>query len=69
MEKHHFHNLIVLDEREEIYLITIHDLLLVSSVNETVETLMFKPHCVNENTPVIDTICEILDSGQRGHQW
>jgi len=65
MEKHHFHNLIVLDEREEIYLVTIHDLLLASSVNETVETLMFKPHCVNENTPVIDAICEILDSGQR----
>ncbi|HIQ32670.1 MAG TPA: CBS domain-containing protein [Methanothermococcus okinawensis] len=65
MEKHHFHNLIVLDEREEIYLVTIHDLLLASSVNETIETLMFKPHCVNENTPVIDAICEILDSGQR----
>ncbi|HIQ38550.1 MAG TPA: CBS domain-containing protein [Methanothermococcus okinawensis] len=65
MEKHHFHNLIVLDEEENIYLVTMHDLLLASSINENVETLMFKPHCVNQNTPVIDAICEIIDSGQR----
>ncbi|HIP15812.1 MAG TPA: CBS domain-containing protein [Methanothermococcus okinawensis] len=65
MEKHHFHNLIVLDEEENIYLVTIHDLLLASSINENVETLMFKPHCVNQNTPVIDAVCEIIDSGQR----
>ncbi len=65
MEKNNFHNLIILDEKNEIYMITIHDLLLASSVNENVESLMFKPHCINQNTPVMDAICEILNSGQR----
>ncbi|HIP17388.1 MAG TPA: CBS domain-containing protein [Methanothermococcus okinawensis] len=64
MEKHHFHNLIVLDN-EDIYLVTMHDLLLASSLNESVETLMFRPHCINQNTPVMDAVCEIIESGQR----
>jgi CBS domain-containing protein len=65
MENHKFHNLIVLDKNNEIYMVTIHDLLLASSVNENVETLMFKPHCIHQNTPVMDAVCEIINSGQR----
>ena len=65
MESHNFHNLIVMDENENIHMITIHDLLLASSLNENVEALMFKPHCIDQNTPVMDAICEIINSGQR----
>ncbi|WP_292460963.1 CBS domain-containing protein [Methanothermococcus sp.] len=64
MENNHFHNLIVIDENE-IYMVTIHDLLLASSLNENVDGLMFKPHCINQNTPVIEGVCEIINSGQR----
>ena len=65
MESHNFHNLIVMDENENIHMITIHDLLLASSLNENVEALMFKPHCIDQNTPVMDAVCEIIGSGQR----
>jgi len=65
MESNNFHNLIVLDENNDIHMVTIHDLLLASSVNENVEALMFKPHCIDQNTPVMDAICEIINSGQR----
>ena len=65
MESHNFHNLIVMDEYENIHMITIHDLLLASSLNENVEALMFKPHCIDQNTPVMDAVCEIIGSGQR----
>ena len=65
MESNNFHNLIVLDENNDIHMVTIHDLLLASSVNENVEALMFKPHCIEQNTPVMDAICEIINSGQR----
>ncbi len=65
MDNNNFHNLVILDENNEIYMVTIHDLLLASSVNETVENLMFKPHCINQNTPVMDAVCEIIESGQR----
>lgn len=65
MDNNNFHNLIILDENNEIYMVTIHDLLLASSVNETVENLMFKPHCITQNTPVMDAVCEIIESGQR----
>ncbi|AEH07424.1 CBS domain-containing protein [Methanothermococcus okinawensis] len=65
MDNNHFHNLVVMDNDENIYMVTIHDLLLASSLNETVESLMFKPHCIDQNTPVMDAVCEILDCGQR----
>jgi len=26
---------------------------------------MFKPHCIDKDTPTIDAICELIDSGQR----
>ena len=65
MESNNFHNLIVLDENNDIHMVTIHDLLLASSVNENVEALMFKPHCIDQNTPVMDAVCEIIGSGQR----
>ena len=65
MESNNFHNLIVLDENNDIHMVTIHDLLLASSVNENVEALMFKPHCIEQNTPVMDAICETIGCGQR----
>ncbi len=65
MDKNDFHNLIILDENKDIYMVTIHDLLTASSINENVETLMFKPHCVREDTPFIEAVSEIMDAGQR----
>ncbi|EHP85977.1 CBS domain-containing protein [Methanotorris formicicus] len=65
MEENHFHNLVVVDERGELYLVTMHDLLLASSVHEHVGELMFKPHCIHKDTPVMDAVCELIESGQR----
>jgi CBS domain-containing protein len=64
MENKRFHNLIV--EREnEIYLVTMYDLLLANSVNQQVEDLMFRPYCVNQTTSVMDATFEMINSGQR----
>ena len=65
MEENHFHNLVVVDEFGGLYLVTMHDLLLASSVHEHVEELMFKPHCIHKDTPVMDAVCELIESGQR----
>ncbi len=64
MEKNNFHNLLVLDG-QEIYQINIQDLLAVSNAESNVDGLMYSPHCVHSDTPTIDAICELVDSGQR----
>lgn len=64
MEKKNFHNLVVLDG-EEIYLVNIQDLLIASNPESYVDGFMFKPHCIHKDTPTIDAICELIDSGQR----
>ncbi|HID20502.1 MAG TPA: CBS domain-containing protein [Methanophagales archaeon] len=64
MEKNNFHNLVVLDS-EEIYLVNIQDLLIASNPESYVDGVMFKPHCIHKDTPTIDAICELMDSGQR----
>lgn len=64
MEKNNFHNLLVLDGKE-IYQINIQDLLVVSNAESNVDGLMYSPHCVHRDTPTIDAICELVDSGQR----
>ncbi len=64
MEKNNFHNLVVLD-RDKIYLVNIQDLLVASNPESNVDGVMFKPHCVYKDTPTIDAICELMDSGQR----
>lgn len=65
MESNKFHNLVVVDENNEIYLVTIHDLLLTTSLNEKVAELMFKPHCIKHDIPVMDAVYQMIDSGQR----
>ena len=68
MEENGFHHLIVVDKKdgkEEYYLISMRDLLLASSTHEEVRSLMYKAHCIHEDTPVLDAVCEMLDSGQR----
>ncbi|MCD6456834.1 MAG: CBS domain-containing protein [Methanophagales archaeon] len=64
MEKNNFHNLLV-RESKEIYQINIQDLLVVSNAESNVDGLMYSPHCVHSDTPTIDAICELVDSGQR----
>lgn len=64
MENNRFHNLIV-EKENEIYLVTMHDLLLANSVHQQVEDLMFKPYCVNQGTSVMDATFEMINSGQR----
>jgi len=64
MEKNNFHNLVVLDS-DKIYLVNIQDLLVASNPESNVDGVMFKPHCIHKDTPTIDAICELLDSGQR----
>jgi CBS domain-containing protein len=64
MEKNKFHNLVVLDGTE-IYMVNIQDLLIASNPESYVDEFMFKPHCIPEDTPCIDAICEMVDSGQR----
>ena len=68
MEQNKFHNLLVLDSdssENEIYMVNIQDLLLASNPDSPVDEFMFKPHCIHRDTPTIDAICELLDSGQR----
>lgn len=64
MEKNNFHSLVVLDSNE-VYLVDIQDLLTVSNSESSVDGVMFKPHCVYQDTPTIDAICALVDSGQR----
>lgn len=64
MEKNHFHNLVVLDS-SGIYLVNIQDLLLASNPDSHVDEFMFKPHAIHQDTPTLDAICELFDSGQR----
>jgi len=64
MEKNNFHNLVVLDS-DKIYLVNIQDLLVASNPESNVDGVMFKPHCIHKDTPTIDAISELLDSGQR----
>ncbi|HJH27281.1 MAG TPA: CBS domain-containing protein [Methanophagales archaeon] len=64
MEKNNFHNLLVLDGKE-INQINIQDLLVVSNAESNVDGLMYSPYCVHIDTPTIDAICGLVDSGQR----
>jgi CBS domain-containing protein len=64
MEKNKFHNLVV-RASEGIYLVNIQDLLLASNSDSHVDEFMFKPHSVRQDTPTIDAISELMDSGQR----
>jgi len=68
MEQNKFHNLIVLDSdssENEIYMVNIQDLLLASNPDSPVDEFMFKPHCIQKDTPTMEALCELLDSGQR----
>ncbi|WP_017981070.1 CBS domain-containing protein [Methanocaldococcus villosus] len=68
MEENGFHHLIVVDEKEgeeEYYLISMRDLLLAHSWEEEVRSLMYKPHYIHQETPVLDAVCEMFESGQR----
>ena len=64
MEKNNFHNLVVLDSGK-IYLVNKQDLLVASNPESNVDGVMFRPHCVHKDTPTINAICELIDSGQR----
>jgi CBS domain-containing protein len=65
MEKNRFHNLVVLDSSAEIYLINIKDLLIASNPESYVDEFMFKPHCIHQDTPTLDAVVELINSGQR----
>ncbi|WP_456472533.1 CBS domain-containing protein [Methanocaldococcus sp.] len=68
MEENNFHHLVVVDKKdgvEEYYLISMRDLLLSHNPEEEVSRLMYKAHCIHEDTPIIDAVCEMIDSGQR----
>ena len=68
MEENNFHHLVVVDKKdgvEEYYLISMRDLLLAHNPEEEVSRLMYKAHCIHEDTPIIDAVCEMIDSGQR----
>ncbi len=64
MEKNRFHNLVVLGS-DALYLVNIQDLLLASNPDSHVDEFMFKPHSIHQDTPTIDAIVELMDSGQR----
>lgn len=64
MEKHNFHNLVVLTS-DDIYLVTIQDLLMASNPESYVNEFMFKPHCIQQDTLIVDAICEMIDCGQQ----
>ena len=64
MEKNKFHNLVV-RANDGIYLVNIQDLLLASNSDSHVDEFMFKPHSIHKDTPTIDAIRELMDSGQR----
>ncbi|WP_423792960.1 CBS domain-containing protein [Methanocaldococcus indicus] len=68
MDENNFHHLIVVDKKdgkEEYYLVSMRDLLLASNPEEEVRTLMYKAHCIDEDTPVLDAVCEMVESGLR----
>lgn len=66
MEKNKFHNLVVRANANDVtYLVNIQDLLLASNPDSHVDEFMFKPHGIHRDTPTIDGICELMDSGQR----
>ncbi len=64
MEKKKFHNLVV-TASDALYLAYLHDLLLSSNPDAHVDQYMFKPYAIQETTPTIDAIVELIDSGQR----
>jgi CBS domain-containing protein len=64
MEKNKFHNLIV-RANGGIFLVNVQDLLIASNPDSHVDEFMFKPHSIHMDTPTIDAICELMDSGQR----
>jgi len=64
MEKNNFHNLVVLTS-DDIYLVSIQDLLMASNPESYVNEFMFKPHCIQQDTLIVDAICEMIDSGQQ----
>jgi CBS domain-containing protein len=64
MEKNNFHNLVV-RASERIYLVNIQDLLFASNSDSHVDEFMFNPHSIHKDTPTIDAIRELMDSGQR----
>ncbi|MBA5942276.1 MAG: CBS domain-containing protein [Methanophagales archaeon] len=66
MEKNKFHNLIVrASDADAIYLVNIQDLLIASNPDSHVDNFMFRPYCIDEDTPTSDAICGLIDSGQR----
>lgn len=66
MEKNKFHNLVVrANANDAMYLVNIQDLLIASNPDSHVDGFMFKPHGIHKDTPTIDGICELMDSGQR----
>jgi CBS domain-containing protein len=64
MEKNKFHNLVV-RATGGLYLVNVQDLLIASNPDSHVEEFMFKPHSIHKDTPTIDAIVELMDSGQR----
>jgi len=64
MEKNNFHNLVVL-ANDDIYLIYLRDLLFASNPEAPVNEYMFKPYCIHKDSPIIDAVCAMIDSGQR----
>jgi len=64
MENNKFHNLVV-RANDAMYLVNIQDLLIASNPDSHVDEFMFKPHGIHKDTPTIDAICELMDSGQR----
>ncbi len=81
MEQNGIHNLIVRAQEDRsgsdgngaststtastIYMVNVQDLLLASNPDSPVDEFMFKPHCIRGDTPTIEALCELLDSGQR----
>jgi CBS domain-containing protein len=64
MEKNKFHNLIV-RANGGIFLVNVQDLLIASNPDSHVDEFMFKPHSIHKDTPTIDAISALMDSGQR----
>jgi CBS domain-containing protein len=64
MEKNKFHNLVI-RANGGLYLVNVQDLLIASNPDSHVDEFMFKPHSIHKDTPTIDAISELMDSGQR----
>lgn len=64
METNNFHNLVVL-ANDDIYLVYLRDLLFASNPEIPVDDYMFKPYCIYKDSPIIDAVCAMIDSGQR----